>query len=125
MAIDYDHILKLPNKQFIPECFKLIQSWDISDSDFKALTDVDIANAVIKPQHRYTYPIVVEVAIDEEVTQAITHIKKRRRYYDNIFEYKGKRYLLCNDWYYPPRSKKNTKDTRTEFIEWLKRMETK
>ncbi|GHV06624.1 hypothetical protein AGMMS50229_11750 [Campylobacterota bacterium] len=124
MTTDYNSILnRVKNKDFITDCFNLIQSFGISDNNFKALTDAKIANAVIKKRNKYTYPIAKEIAANEKITTEITHVNGSRRYYNDIFRYKDKCYLLSNDWYYPSEGKKNTKDTRTPFIEWLRRIE--
>lgn len=126
MKNEYDQILNIQsNEQFIKNCFKRIQLLDMEEEDLKALTDVEIANEVIKDRNKFTYPIIIEVPAVGEITKDITYIKGSRRYYNDRFSYKGKYYLLCNDWYYPTPEKKNTKDTRTPFINWLKRMELK
>lgn len=124
MNAEYKKILNLPrNEDFIKACFIRIQKIDINNEDFKALIEVDTANEVIMERNRYTYPIIVEVSADGDIPLSVTHIKGSRRYYSDRFLYKGKYYLLCNDWYYPTPEKKNTKDTRTPFIKWLQRME--
>jgi hypothetical protein len=126
MNEEYERILNLDrNEDFIKVCFKCIQGLDIRDVDFEALIDVDTANEVIMDRNRFTYPIIVEVPVDVYPPKSITHIKGARRYYSDKYFYKGKYYLLCNDWYYITPGKKNTKDTRIPFIKWLKRMETK
>lgn len=126
MNIEYEQILNIPsNEQFIKTCFSRIQLLDITDEDFAALTDIDVANKAIKDRNRFTYPIIIEVSAVGDITKDITHIKHSRRYYSDRFLYKGKYYLLCNDWYYPTSEKKNTKDTRTPFIKWLQRLEIK
>lgn len=126
MNIEYEQILNIPsNEQFIKTCFKRIQLLDISEEDFTALTDKDVANEVIKDRNRYSYPIIIEVPAVGDITNDITHIKNARRYYSDRFLYREKHYLLCNDWYYPTPGKKNTKDNRTPFIKWIQRMELK
>lgn len=126
MNAEYDHILNIQsNEEFIKICFKRIQLLDMTEEDFSALIDINVANEVIKDRNRYTYPIIIEVPADGEITKELTHIKDSRRYYSDRFLYKGKYYLLCNDWYYPTPEKKNTKDTRTPFIKWLRRIELK
>lgn len=126
MNIEYEQILDIQsNEQFIKTCFKRIQLLDMTKEDLTALTDIDVANEVIKDRNRFTYPIIIEVPVVGEITKDMTFIKGSRRYYDDRFLYKGKSYLLCNDWYYPTPEKKNTKNTRTPFINWLNRMELK
>lgn len=126
MNIEFEQILNIPsNEEFIKTCFSRIQLLDMVEEDFVALTDIEVANKVIKDRNRFTYPIIIEVPAFGDIAQGITHIKNSRRYYNDRFLYKGKYYLLCNDWYYPTPEKKNTKDTRTPFIEWLQRMELK
>jgi len=122
MNDEYVKILNLKkNEDFIKACFRRIQALDIRSSDFEALTDVETANAVIADRNRFTYPIIIEV-VGDDIPRSITHIKGARRYYSDKFSYKGKQYLLCNDWYYASPGKKNTKDTRTPFIKWLQRI---
>lgn len=126
MDAEYDHILKIQsNEEFIKTCFRRIQLIDMTEGDFSTLIDINVTNEVIKERNRYTYPIIIEVPAVGEITKELTHIKDSRRYYSDRFLYKGKYYLLCNDWYYPTPGKKNTKDTRTPFIKWLSRMELK
>lgn len=126
MNAEYNRILNIQsNEEFIKICFKRIQLLDMTEEDFSALKDINVANEVIKDRNRYTYPIIIEVPADGEITKELTHIKDSRRYYSDRFLYKGRCYLLCNDWYYPTPGKKNTKDTRTPFIKWLRRMELK
>lgn len=123
---EHEEILNLKkNEDFIKACFSRIQAMDISDEDFKALIDIDTANEVIKEKNRFTYPIIVEASPFKADTYSLTHINGSRRYYDERYIYKGKYYLLCNDWYYQTPEKRNTKDTRTPFIKWLIKMEAK
>lgn len=120
MDAELEKILSTPkNEDFVKLCFKRIQHLDLTSAQLFALTDVEIANAVIKERNRYTYPIIVEVPIHGEVTQEMTHSNGNRRYYDERFLYQGRAYILCNDWYFPTLGKKNIKDTRTPFVNWI------
>ena len=110
MNNEYERILNISsNEQFVKTCFNRIQLLDMSAEDFSALTDIYVTNEVVKDRNRYTYPIIIEVPAVGKITQEITHIKNSRRYYSDRFLYKGKCYLLCNDWYYPTLGKRTLK----------------
>ena len=123
MKLELEKLLSLKNEDFIKRAFARIQKLSLSDEQLHVLTDVDFANKTIKDRNRYTYPIIKEVPIYGEVTQEMTHVKGNRRYFDEKFFYNNRAYVLCNDWYYPTEGKKNTKDTRTKFIEWIENLE--
>lgn len=118
--MNLDKLLELENEQFIKKCFAYIQSLNLSENQLKPLWDLDLANQVIKDRNRFTYPIIKEVSSNLEVTDTDYKVKGTRRYYSDKFLLNGKYYILCNDWYYPSKEKKNTKDTRTPFIKWIK-----
>jgi len=123
VKLELEKLLSLKNEDFIKRAFARIQKLSLSDEQLHVLTDVDFANKTIKDRNRYTYPIIKEVPIYGEVTQEMTHVKGNRRYFDEKFFYNNRAYVLCNDWYYPTEGKKNTKDTRTKFIEWIENLE--
>lgn len=124
MKQELENLLTLNNKDFIRAAFTRIQKLSLTDMQLMVLTDVDYANRIIKKHNRYTYPIIKEVPLHGEVTEEMTHEKGNRRYFDEVFFYGGKAYILCNDWYFPSEGKKNTKDTRTHFLQWLEHLET-
>jgi len=123
MRPELEKLLSLKNEDFVKKVFLLIQKSVLTDEKLLVLTDVYYANKTIKGRNRYTYPIIREVPVYSEVTQEMTHIGGNRRYYDDKFFYDGRAYILCNDWYYPSEGKKNTKDTRTKFLEWIDTLE--
>jgi len=125
MKHDLGMLLKLNNKDFITQAFKRIQNLPLSDTELSILTNVDHANETINAKNKYTYPIIKEVPVIGEVTRESTHVKGNRRYFDNKVYFQDKAYILCNDWYYPSEGKKNTKDTRTKFLEWIEYLENK
>jgi len=123
MKPELERLLSLKNEDFIKKAFARIQKLSLSDEQLLVLTDVDCANKTIKDRNRYTYPIIREVPVIGEVTREMTHIGGNRRYFDDKFPYGGRAYILCNDWYYPSEGKKNTKDTRRKFLEWIDALE--
>jgi hypothetical protein len=126
MNTEYEMILNTEkNKSFIKSCFEKIISLNLSDHEWQVLINADTANKKLKVKNKFTYPIIVEVNHYGEIPDSITHIKGYRRYYDDRFFYKGKSYILCNDWYYSAKSEKNTKDTRTPFVKWIESIEHK
>ena len=125
MKNDLEKLLNLNNKDFILQAFKRIQDLPLSDAELSVLTNVDHANDTINAKNKYTYPIIKEVPIIGDVTKEFTHVKGNRRYSNEKVYYQDKAYILCNDWYYPSEGKKNTKDTRTKFLEWIEYLEHK
>ncbi|MGL4209556.1 MAG: hypothetical protein ACRCTY_09250 [Candidatus Adiutrix sp.] len=127
MNAELESMLLLKNKDFIEKAFERIKKLSLSEDDLLPLLCVDSANAIIKKVHRYTYPIIKEIPSDAKEQDKIKLRKHggkgKPRYYSEVHDYQGKQYLLCNDWYYPSEGKKNIKDTRTQFLQWLEALE--
>lgn len=125
MKPELEALLLLKNEDFIKTVFTRLQKLSLTDDELLVLTDVEQANKTIKDRNRYTYPIIKEVPMNGDVTRALTHDKSNRRYFDEKYRYGDKTYILCNDWYYPSEGKKNTKDTKTKFLQWVELLEAK
>jgi len=123
MKPELKKLLLVKNEDFIKTVFSRLQKLSLMEDDLLVLTDKDKANRMIISRNRYTYPIIKEAHNDCEITKELTHVNGNRRYFDEKYYYNGKAYILCNDWYYPSENKKNTKDTRTKFLQWVEMLE--
>ena len=114
-----DILLKLKNKDFAFRCIKLLQQSN-RKHDIEMLTDADFC----KRKFDMNYAILNEVAAFGSVDRNVyLDTAGNRRYYPEIIELFGHRYILCNDWYY--NCKSNVRDTRTDFVNWVLAEQTK
>lgn len=108
-----DELLKLKNKDFALRCIKILEQ-ERREQDIIRLTDADYC----KQKFDMNYAILSEVSRFGSVDRsAYLDATGNRRYYPDILDLFGRRYILCNDWYY--NNKTNTRDTRTDFVNWV------
>ena len=106
-----NEMLKLKNKDFAFRCLEaLIKSPNLTDEKVLKLTN----RAFCKDKFDMNYSILQEVNLTGSIhNDMFNDHAGNRRYYPNTILIKGKRYIVCNDWYYG-----STRDTRTEFLKW-------
>ncbi len=106
-------LLSLKNKDFIFQCLELLIKSQ-RKKDIESLTDKDFC------KHRFdmNYAILQEVSIVGSIPNKdfLDHCGNRRYYPQPVSAF-GKRYIVCNDWYY--NTKINMRDTRTDFVNWV------
>lgn len=104
-----ENLLRMKNKAFAYKCLNILIEAGRKE-DFERLTDHDFC----KRNFDMNYPIIFEVSLHGEIPQTDfrDHCLNRRYYPQPIIAF-GKRYIVCNDWYY------NIRDTRTNFVNWV------
>ena len=104
-----EKLLLMKNKEFAYKCLSILIEAGRKE-DFEKLTD----DRFCKRNFDMNYPIISEVPLYGEIPQRDfrDHCLNRRYYPQPIIAF-GKRYIVCNDWYY------NTRDTRTDFVNWV------
>ncbi|MCK9293255.1 hypothetical protein M0P25_04225 [archaeon] len=107
------------NKFFIETCFFLLKLSNISQRNLNILANLRETNRTIAKNHKFSFPILKEVNVNEMITRDQTYIKGKKRYYDEKHFYKDRAFLLSNDWYYPGEGKIGTKDTKTPLLDWI------
>lgn len=110
-----EELLKLKNKDFIYTCLDyLANNKEKSKEAFELLTDTDVC----KRKFDMNYAILQEVsAFDTLALELYLDSAGYRRYYPEPYVTEGKRFLICNDWYY--NTKTGKRDTRSEFLDWV------
>lgn len=117
--MDFNKILNLKNKKFAEECINILKDINISDENIDVLLDVEKTNNNLKSIYSYTYSILKEVSVNGIITNEMRMENGNLRYYPDRYFINERAYLLCNDWYYPSIGKKNVKDNRTPFLNWV------
>ena len=108
-----EELLELKNKEFIFACLDIL----------KTMSNVDYISVLTNPdecKRRFDmyYPVLQEVPILGSIAREyVTDTTGHRRYYPNTFTVNGRRFVVCNDWYYV--TKANRRDTRTDFVNWI------
>ncbi len=109
-------LLSLKNKDFIYRCLQILIN-SHRQKDFEKLTDPDFCKNLFD----MNYAILQEVALYDDLPQtSFCDHCGNRRYYPQPVEGFGKRYIVCNDWYY--KGKTSVRDTRTDFVNWVFRI---
>lgn len=114
-----DKFYKLENKDFASNCAILLKYLTPRDEQIEVLCDLQLLNNTLKGTNAYCYPILVEFVPGVPLNQ-LTHVKGFRRYYDDIFTIKNKKYFISNDWYY--ENEVGSKENRTCFINYIKQI---
>lgn len=108
-----EDLLSLKNKDFILACLKILSE----NKDSSALSILTNASEC-KRRFDMNYPILQEVSSVGSIDQKLFRDTcGHRRYYPDTIVMWGKRFIICNDWYY--KTKANTRDTRTDFVDWV------
>jgi hypothetical protein len=108
-------LLSLKNKDFIYRCLKILIDSQ-RQKDLEKLTDPDFCKRCFDMY----YAILQEVSLYDELPQACFRDHcGNRRYYPQPIEAFGKRYIVCNDWYYNGKTTK--RNNRTDFVNWVAR----
>ena len=107
-----DKLLQMKNKDFVYKCLNIMIEAG-RNVDLEKLTDPNFC----KNRFDMNYAILQEVSLEGEIGQKTfrDHCLNRRYYPQPIIAF-GKRYIVCNDWYY---NTKNKRDTRTGFVTWV------
>ena len=108
-----EQLLDLKNKDFVYKCLDILISQRRKDDIFM-LTNPSFC----KTRFDMNYSILHEVPLYGEIPERDfkDHCLNRRYYPQPIIAF-GKRYIVCNDWYY--KTKCNTRDTRSNFVDWV------
>ena len=110
------HVLEgideLPNKDFAFRLLEFMRDYGLLETYLVNLTNVQACKNL-----GHTFPILLEV---DEVNSSKDNSGRDRYYPNNLFEYKGKKYYVTNDWYEKTKGKSSNKDNRTRFLEWIK-----
>jgi hypothetical protein len=94
------------NKVWATKRIKELQRARMTSKEFEALLDPAKLKKATGAKYRYTYPVLAEISTDIDGA----------RYYSEEYTFYGHKYRLCNDWYLPNVT---VKDTRTPFAEWV------
>ena len=108
-----EKLLELKNKDFVYKCLDILITQRRED-DFVMLTNPNFC----KLRFDMNFAILQEVPLYGEIPER--EFKDRclnRRYYPQPIIAFGKRFIVCNDWYY--KTKVNKRDTRSNFVEWV------
>lgn len=103
---------KPKNKQFAMDLVLKIKK--LNPQDFQILLDKDKCSRILKGS--YNFAIIREIQEDDDVSK-ICKINGYRRYYNEIWHYEGKKFVITNDWYLP--SKTHNRDNRSPVVKWL------
>ncbi len=110
-----EKLLMMKNKDFIYKCLEILIR-DEREDDINKLTDP----CFCKDKFDMYYAIIQEVSLYGEIPEKDFRDNcLNRRYYPQPVIAFGKRYIVCNDWYY--KTKANNRDTRTNFVNWVLR----
>lgn len=108
-----ENILNLKNKEFIFTCLDMLKSKCRADY-LSVLTNPDES----KRRFDMNFSILQEVSSIGSISKEhFMDTSGHRRYYPDTFSDAGRRFIVCNDWYY--NTKSNKRDTRTEFVNWV------
>ena len=108
-----EKLLGMKNKDFVYNCLNILITKGRKDDITK------LANSnYCKTRFDMNFAILQEVSLYGEIPERDfkDHCLNRRYYPQPIIAF-GKRYIVCNDWYY--KTKANTRDTRTNFVNWV------
>ena len=110
-----DYLYKLKNKEFIFACLRILKEKSLlTDVNLKALT----GKSTCYNHFDFSYPILTEVSpIGTIPREMFVDASDNRRYYPDTFVVNGRRFIVCNDWYYG-----KTRDNRTRFVNWIEGM---
>ena len=117
--MEFIQILNLKNKDFAETCVMILRELNLSDENMEVLLNVEKTNNAMNGRYSFTYPILKEVPMTGSISYEMRLENGNPRYYPKRYFLNGKAYLLCNDWYYPLPHKKNVKDNRTPFLNWI------
>lgn len=108
-----EKLLEMKNKDFVYRCIDILITKSRKD-DIEMLTKPTYC----KQRFDMNYAILQEVPLYGTIPEIYfkDHCLNRRYYPQPIMAF-GKRYIVCNDWYY--KTKGNTRDTRTNFVDWV------
>lgn len=108
-----DKLFSLKNKEFIYQCLIILINQQRKD-DIEKLINPDYC----KDRFDMNYAILQEVPLYGSIPDKdfLDHCGYRRYYSQPVTAF-GKRYIVCNDWYY--NAEINKRDTRTDFVEWI------
>ena len=106
-------LLNMKNKDFAYKCISILIAKNRQE-DIERLTEPSFC----KTRFDMNFAILQEVPLYGVIPEAdfMDHRHNRRYYPQPIIAF-GKRYILCNDWYY--KNKSNQRDTRTDFVNWI------
>ena len=106
-------LLEMKNKVFAYKCIEILISAK-REEDIHKLTDPGFC----KSKFDMNFAILQEISVGETISEKIFFDNSgNRRYYPQPVTAFGKRYIICNDWYY--NCKTNKRDTRTNFVNWI------
>ena len=106
-------LLSLKNKDFAFRCISILISKG-RERDIEYLKDKDFC----KSRFDMNYPILREVNLNGVIQEScFLDSSMNRRYYPNTIIAFGRRYIVCNDWYY--NNKVNLRDTKSNFVNWV------
>lgn len=108
-----EKLLLMKNKDFAYNCLEILIKAGRKE-DVEKLTNEHFC----KRNFDMNFPVLSEVPLHGEIPERDfrDHCLNRRYYPQPIVAF-GKRYIVCNDWYY--NNKKNPRDTRTDFVNWI------
>lgn len=108
-----EQLLALKNKDFIYQSLSILIA---NNRKFyiEKLTECDFC----KKRFDMNLAILQEVSPSGSISEKdFSDNSGHRRYYPKPICAFGKRYIVCNDWYY--KSTSTTRDTRTNFVDWI------
>ena len=107
-------LAKLENKDFARACVSLMRDGGMPAEDFERLADPDFCER----EFGSAFPVLRRTfAACGNLPKGEVMVDGAQRYYYDVHEIRGKRYLVTNDWYgFRPGARRNN---RSPFVEWL------
>lgn len=108
-----EHLLALKNKDFAYKCINILIEKE-RKLDIELLKDVNFC----KRNFDMNFAILQEVPPYGNIPEDFFKDSRlNRRYYPQPIIAFGKKYIVCNDWYY--NNKVNQRDTKSHFVNWV------
>ena len=102
------------NRAFAFACVGIMQANpdSFSEDDISALQDPDRCKGI----YDYRLPVLNAVASESLANDDEVRINKRQRYYRDVFELRGERFVITNNWF--GRDCIN-RENRGPFLDWI------
>ncbi|MDD6918432.1 MAG: hypothetical protein PUI80_02135 [Peptoniphilaceae bacterium] len=109
-----DNVSKNNNKQLVLKCFELLIKNDAIDNE-------DITNLLNEEYcklkfSRTKFPVLIEIDNENEIDKYAKDNNEWQRYYKQIININGRKFLVSNFWY---GSNGSQVDSKAPFYEWV------
>ena len=119
-AIDLDYLLQIEkNEKFAKEAMRILsEKVGFTAEMITKMTDIEWSRKIT----RRALSLLLEIPVDstsEDIEKLITDSNGHNRYYPDVYDILGKKYVIINNWFY---NGKSGIDNRTPFVEWIKEL---